>query len=59
MAFVTGSPGYPPDAAETRARIRNDFERSYYPPGFQRQYAAVLASPIAGRSLRLSGLPLS
>ena len=45
MAFVTGSPAYPPDAAETRARIRNDFNRSYYPAGLQRQYAAALASP--------------
>jgi pimeloyl-ACP methyl ester carboxylesterase len=45
MAFVSGSPGYPPDAAETRARIRNDFNRSYYPAGLQRQYAATLASP--------------
>jgi pimeloyl-ACP methyl ester carboxylesterase len=44
-AVVVGSPGYPPDAAETRQRIRNDFERSYSPAGFQRQYAAAAASP--------------
>jgi pimeloyl-ACP methyl ester carboxylesterase len=44
-AVVVGSPGYPPDAAETRLRIRNDFNRSYSPAGFQRQYAAAVASP--------------
>src|SRR5688572_875920 len=44
-AVVVGSPGYPPDAEETRLRIRNDFNRSYSPAGFQRQYAAAAASP--------------
>jgi pimeloyl-ACP methyl ester carboxylesterase len=44
-AFVVGSPGYPPDAAETRLRIKNDFNRCYSPAGFQRQYAAAAASP--------------
>jgi len=44
-AFVVGSPGYPPDADETRTRIRNDFNRSYSPAGFQRQYAAAAACP--------------
>jgi pimeloyl-ACP methyl ester carboxylesterase len=45
MRVMTGSPGYPPDPAETRAQIRDDFKRSYYPAGFQRQFAAALASP--------------
>jgi len=44
-AFVVGSPAYPPHAEETRLRIRNDFNRSYSPAGFQRQYAAAAASP--------------
>jgi len=44
-AFVVGSPGYPPNAEETRTRIRNDFNRSYCPAGFQRQYAAAVVSP--------------
>lgn len=44
-AFAVGSPGYPPDPEETRLRIRNDFNRSYSPAGFQRQYAAAAASP--------------
>ncbi|MBU1377667.1 MAG: alpha/beta fold hydrolase [Alphaproteobacteria bacterium] len=44
-AVVVGSPGYPFDAAETRERLRADFQRSYSPSGFQRQYAAAAASP--------------
>ena len=44
-AFAIGSPGYPPDPEETKLRVRNDFNRSYSPAGFQRQYAAAAASP--------------
>jgi pimeloyl-ACP methyl ester carboxylesterase len=44
-AKVIGSPGYPPDDADIRARAKADAERSFYPLGFQRQYAAVMASP--------------
>jgi len=44
-AVVVGSPGFPPDIEETRLRIKNDFNRSYSPAGFQRQYAAAAASP--------------
>jgi pimeloyl-ACP methyl ester carboxylesterase len=36
---------YPPDEAAVRAQSLNDFKRCYYPVGFQRQYAGVLASP--------------
>jgi pimeloyl-ACP methyl ester carboxylesterase len=42
---VIGSPGYPADLAALRERAAGDLKRSYYPVGFQRQYAAVLASP--------------
>ena len=42
---VIGSPGYPVGAADHRAFARSNVLRSYYPVGFQRQYAAVLASP--------------
>ncbi len=42
---VIGSPGYPADEADQRAFARSNVARSYYPVGFQRQYAAVLASP--------------
>src|SRR5580693_5067142 len=36
---------YPPDEAAVRARSLDDFRRCYYPVGFQRQYAGVMASP--------------
>ncbi|MGH7024853.1 MAG: alpha/beta fold hydrolase [Caulobacteraceae bacterium] len=42
---VIGSPGYPADEAETRAFAKSNAERCYYPVGFARQYAAILASP--------------
>jgi pimeloyl-ACP methyl ester carboxylesterase len=44
-AVAIGSPGYPPDPEEIKARSRSDFERAYHPAGFQRQYAAAMASP--------------
>lgn len=53
-AVVVGSPSHPPDLAETRLRIRNDFNRSYSPAGFQRQYAAAAASP--DRRPKLAGI---
>ena len=40
-----GSPGFPADEAEQRARILADYRRAFYPVGFLRQYAAVVASP--------------
>jgi pimeloyl-ACP methyl ester carboxylesterase len=36
---------YPPDEAAIRAQSLNDFKRCYYPVGFQRQYAGIMASP--------------
>jgi pimeloyl-ACP methyl ester carboxylesterase len=44
-AVVIGSPAHPPTPEETKARLKADFERSYCPEGFQRQYAAAAASP--------------
>ena len=44
-ARTIGSPGFPFDEAAVRANSKRDAERSYYPLGFQRQYAAVMASP--------------
>jgi pimeloyl-ACP methyl ester carboxylesterase len=38
-----GSPGYPVDEAELRARTISDLERSNYADGFTRQTAAILA----------------
>lgn len=43
-ARVVGSPGYPFNDDEMRARLRADAERAVYPLGVARQYAAVLAS---------------
>jgi len=42
---VIGSPAYPADETELRERATADFRRCYYPLGFARQYAAVMASP--------------
>jgi pimeloyl-ACP methyl ester carboxylesterase len=43
-AHIVGSPGHVDEAA-LRERMAADVQRSYYPVGFMRQYAAVLASP--------------
>jgi pimeloyl-ACP methyl ester carboxylesterase len=44
-ARTIGSPAYPADEAALRERTVSDFKRSYYPAGFARQYAGVMASP--------------
>jgi len=44
-ARVIGSPAYPYSDAELRQQAIETVERSYYPMGFMRQYAAILASP--------------
>jgi pimeloyl-ACP methyl ester carboxylesterase len=36
---------YPVDAAKVRADALATFQRNYYPVGFQRQYAGIMASP--------------
>ena len=36
---------YPVNEALVREQALNDFHRSYYPVGFQRQYAGIMASP--------------
>lgn len=43
-ARIVGSPAYPFDDDEMRARLRSDAERAVYPVGVARQYAAVIAS---------------
>ena len=48
---------YPVDAAAIRAQSLNDFKRCYYPVGFQRQYAGVLASPDRRPKLRTITAP--
>jgi len=44
-ARTIGSPGYPYDEALLRERAIGDMRRCYYPQGFQRQYAGIMASP--------------
>ncbi len=44
-ARVMGSPAYPVADAELREQAIGMVERSHYPVGFLRQYAAILASP--------------
>jgi pimeloyl-ACP methyl ester carboxylesterase len=45
---------YTPNTAQVREQALSDFKRSYYPVGFQRQYAGVLASP--DRRTKLNGV---
>ncbi|MGH7748989.1 MAG: alpha/beta fold hydrolase, partial [Candidatus Dormibacteria bacterium] len=49
---VVGSPGFPADEAALRDRALADYRRSFYPVGFARQYAAVMASPERREKLR-------
>jgi pimeloyl-ACP methyl ester carboxylesterase len=42
---VIGSPGYPEDQAKVRARFAMNYDRSYYPEGGIRQWAAIMATP--------------
>jgi pimeloyl-ACP methyl ester carboxylesterase len=41
---LIGSPDYLPTPQELRKRIRINYQRSYYPPGYIRQVAAIAAS---------------
>ncbi len=43
-ARIMAGPNYEPDEVETRANLQAAFERSFYPVGFQRQMAAIVAS---------------
>ena len=54
---VIGSPGYPGDEAEMRARALADYQRAFRPSGFARQYAAILAAPGRDRALKKVAVP--
>lgn len=41
---VIGSPAYPPGKQELRDRLLASYRRSFYPKGFLRQFAAIVAS---------------
>lgn len=56
-AKVIGSPGYPPDEDRLRRRVAADYDRAYYPPGFVRQMAAILADGDRRAMLRTIGVP--
>jgi pimeloyl-ACP methyl ester carboxylesterase len=53
-ARTIGSPAYPVDPALQRENALSNFKRSFYPMGFQRQYAGVMASP--DRRPKLAGI---
>jgi len=57
-ARVIGSPGYPFIEAEQRERALANFQRNYYPVGFARQYAAVVASPDRREKLKTIKAPV-
>lgn len=42
-ARAIGSPGYPAPEARLRANITRDIQRSFYPQGLARQFAAIVA----------------
>jgi pimeloyl-ACP methyl ester carboxylesterase len=52
-----GSPAYPASDAELRARIEEDFDRAYYPDGFSRQMAAIVASGDRREALKKISAP--
>jgi pimeloyl-ACP methyl ester carboxylesterase len=54
---VIGSPGYPVPEAELSARIRRDFQRSFYPAGVARQMAAIVGSGDRREALRTITAP--
>jgi pimeloyl-ACP methyl ester carboxylesterase len=43
--LVIASPAFPEDQAKVRARFAANYDRSYYPEGAVRQWAAVIATP--------------
>lgn len=45
VATMIGSPGYPYDPAETRARAEETWDRGYHPAGVLRQMLAVITQP--------------
>lgn len=56
-ARVIGSPGFPPDADRLDRRVRADFNRAWYPAGFARQMAAIIADGDRREMLRTIKVP--
>ena len=57
MRLVNASPGFPEDPDEMRARLMRNFDRSYYPEGTLRQWAAIMASPPRTEMLKTLDCP--
>ncbi len=55
--LVIASPGYPEDQAQVRARFARNYDRSYYPQGAIRQWAAVMATPPRTEQLKRLNVP--
>jgi pimeloyl-ACP methyl ester carboxylesterase len=55
--LVIASPGYPEDQAQVRARFAKNYDRSYYPEGAIRQWAAVIATPPRTEQLKKLNVP--
>ncbi|HEX3778705.1 MAG TPA: alpha/beta hydrolase [Pseudonocardiaceae bacterium] len=54
---VIGSPGYPANEEEVRAKSAAAYDRAFHPVGMLRQMAAILASPDRTEGLRSLQLP--
>ncbi len=54
---VIGSPGFPYDESELRARLSAGLDRSYYPAGTVKQLAAILASGDRSDEVRAITVP--
>ncbi len=55
--LVIASPGFPEDQSAVRARFAMNYDRSYYPEGAIRQWAAVMASPPRTEMLKTLNCP--
>src|SRR5262249_20422650 len=57
VSKAIGSPGFPVDEAELRARAIEAFERSFYPVGVARQMAAVVSNGNRNPALQQLDIP--
>jgi len=57
VSRITGSPGYPAAEERIRAEVIEGYDRSYYPAGVGRHFAAVLGSGSLLRYDRLVSVP--
>ncbi len=56
-ARVIGSPGFPVDEARIRERAAANYDRSFYPEGAARQFAAIVAHGNRVEALRTVAVP--